>query len=124
MTPTRGLFLCSQINNSVVKGTRPIRGFPCIGNRTYRESRTNVATSGGYGKNYGTWIKTVKRQETREKNGLSALQNLVKWLVRKSAQTLGITVYGSNIYCSCVYFNEVYLRTNRYNLFCCSSMGS
>ena len=98
MTPNRGHFLCSQINRSVVKGTRPIRGFPCIGNRIYKRSRTNVATSGGYGKNCGTKITTVKKPKKQEKNGASVLQNLVKWLVRKSAQILGIMVYRSNIY--------------------------
>ena len=55
-------------------------------------------TSGWYGKNYGTEITTVKKPKKQEKNGASVLQNLVKWLVRKSAQTLGIMVYGSNIY--------------------------
>ena len=55
-------------------------------------------TSGWYGKKYGTKIIPVKKQKKQEKNGVSVLQNLAKWLVRKSAQILGITVYGSNIY--------------------------
>ena len=55
-------------------------------------------TSGWYGKKYGTEIKIVKKQKTQGKNGVGVLQNLVKWLVRKSAQILGIMVYGSNIY--------------------------
>ena len=53
-------------------------GFPCIGNRTYRESRTSVATSGSGGKNYGTEIRTVKKQKTQGKNGVNVSQNLVK----------------------------------------------
>jgi len=52
---------------------------PCTGNRTYRGSRTSVATSGSGGKNYGTEIITVKKRKTQGKNGAIASQNLEKW---------------------------------------------
>jgi hypothetical protein len=39
----------------------------------------NALTSGCGGKNYGTEIKTAKKQKTQGKNGAIALQNLVKW---------------------------------------------
>ena len=39
----------------------------------------SVATSGWYGKNYGTKIRTVEKRKTQGKNGVIALQNLVKW---------------------------------------------
>ena len=38
----------------------------------------SVLTSGWYGKNYGTKIRTVKKQKTQDKNGVNVLQNLVK----------------------------------------------
>ena len=39
----------------------------------------NVATSGWYGKKYGTRIIIVKKQRKQGKNGVTVLQNLVKW---------------------------------------------
>ena len=45
------------------------------------------------------WDVDKEGKETKKarKNGVNVLQNTVKWLVRKSAQTLGIMVYGVNI---------------------------
>ena len=73
-TPKKGAFL---LNSNVVTGTNP-QVFPCIGNRTYRGSRMSVATSGWYGKNYGTQIRIVKRQKMQGKNGVSVLLNMGK----------------------------------------------
>ena len=39
----------------------------------------SVATSGWYGKNYGTQIRIVKKQKNQDKIGVTVLQNLVKW---------------------------------------------
>ena len=73
-TPKKGAFL---LNSNVVTGTNP-QVFPCTGNRTYRGSRMSVATSGWYGKNYGTQIRIVKRQKMQGKNGVSVLLNMGK----------------------------------------------
>ena len=73
-TPKKGAFL---LNSNVVTGTNP-QVFPCIGNRIYRGSRMSVATSGWYGKNYGTQIRIVKKQRNQDKIGVTVLQNLVK----------------------------------------------
>ena len=72
-----GLFYAYLPKYKVVTGTNP-QGFPCTGNRTYNASRTNVATSGGYGKNYGMLICTVKRQKRQGKTGVNASLSLVK----------------------------------------------
>ena len=48
------------------------------GTALYRGSRTNVVTSGWYGKNCGTEIRTVKKQRMQGKNGVTVLQNTVK----------------------------------------------
>ena len=56
----------------------------------------NVATSGSGGKNCGTEIRTAKKQKMQDKNGVTVLQNMEKWLVRKSKQTLGIETYQGN----------------------------
>ena len=58
----------------------------------------NVLLFGATGLILSTIKKIKKRQKRLEKNGVTVLQNLVKWLVRKSAQIPGIMVYRSNIY--------------------------
>ena len=73
-TPKKGAFL---LNSNVVTGTNP-QVFPCTGNRTYRGSRMSVATSGWYGKNYGTQISSVKSLKKQERNGVSVLLNMGK----------------------------------------------
>ena len=67
-----------MVNSNVVTGTNP-QVSPCIGNRTYRESRTNVATSGSGGMNYGKEMRIVEKQKMQGKNGVTVLQNLVIW---------------------------------------------
>ena len=39
----------------------------------------NVETFGYGGRNYGIEIRTVKKQRMQEKNGVTVLQNTVKW---------------------------------------------
>jgi len=67
-----------KVNSNVVTGTNPQVSL-CIGNRTCKESRTNVVTSGWYGKNYGTEIRTVEKRKMQGKSGAIVLQNSVKW---------------------------------------------
>ena len=58
----------------------------------------NVLLFGATGLMFSIIKKIKKKQKRLEKNGVTVLQNLVKWLVRKSAQIPGIMVYRSNIY--------------------------